>query len=70
MAMATAVVGPPIQAFDASNNSSNLNLNILPITKVTDKCINTASTQKTNINAPFLTISDIDAGTPKTTKNK
>ncbi|MCI6667530.1 MAG: DUF819 family protein, partial [Romboutsia timonensis] len=52
--MATAVVGPPIQAFDASNNSSNLNLNILPTTKVTTRCINTASIQNTNINAPFL----------------
>ena len=54
MDMAIAVVGSPMQTFDASNNLSNLNLNILSIIKVINKCINTASKQNTSINGPNI----------------
>ena len=58
------------QQMKANSSSDFIPIDLIKTPKVTVKCIVTARIQNTNINAPFFIISEIDAGTPNTTKNK
>lgn len=70
IAIAAAVVGPPILAFEESIISSKLKFNILPKTKVKSMFIKIAIKQKTNKSGEFFIISFKEAGHPTTKKNK
>ena len=70
IAIAAAVVGPPIFALEANIISSKLNLKILPNIKDTNIFIKTTIEQNTKSKGEFFIISVNDAGTPITKKNK
>src|SRR5699024_103333 len=68
IAMAAAVVGPPIFALLATRISSKLYFNNFPAPRDMVILIRTIINTKTNSNGAFWTINGIDAGTPITTK--
>ena len=69
-AMAAAVVGPPMFAFDAKIASSMVNPNTFAPKNVTNIFTKTIMAQNTNSNGDFAIIASIEAGIPITTKNK
>ena len=69
MAIAAAVVGPPIFAFDARIASSKVKPNIFAAINVTSILINTIIAQNRSSRGDFSIIASIEAGIPITTKN-
>ena len=68
MAIAAAVVGPPIFAFDARIASSKVKPNIFAAINVTSILINTIIPQNRSNKGDFSIIASIEAGIPITTK--
>jgi hypothetical protein len=68
IAIAAAVVGPPIFALEAKMISSMLNFNNFPNPKEKIILTKTIIAQNTNNNGDFSKINGMDAGTPITTK--